>query len=67
MNKVNTDCSKCKAPMPEIPPPKGATPLDMAAMTVTAYRCYKCGHWNDLNRRKPLRADGNVSENYVNK
>lgn len=22
-------------------------------MTITGYRCDKCGHWNDLKRRKP--------------
>lgn len=35
--------------MPEMP-----TRLDRfaaAKMTVTAYRCLSCGHWNDLKRR----------------
>jgi len=44
---MNTDCSKCKAPMPKL---STATPLGV--MIITSYRCPKCGHWNNLKRRK---------------
>lgn len=48
-----TDCSKCKAPMTELPRSSGRSPVDIAKMTITGYRCAKCGHWNNLKRRKP--------------
>lgn len=55
MNDVNTDCSKCKAPMPPPPKPIGCSPIEMMPMTITAYLCPECGHVNDLKRRKPKR------------
>lgn len=50
---MNTDCSKCKTPMPSLPAPKfNGNPMNAASFTVTAYACQVCGHWNDLKRRK---------------
>lgn len=47
----DTNCRKCGALMPE--PPKIGGVLGAAKFTTTAYRCEKCGHWNDLKKRKP--------------
>jgi len=49
---TDTNCRKCKAPMAPLPPSRGTSPFDMAKMTITAYLCDKCGHWNGLKRRK---------------
>ena len=54
---MNTDCLKCKFPMPEPPKPSGRSALDLVKMTITGYRCENCGHWNDLKRRKPKAKD----------
>lgn len=49
----NTDCRKCKAPMTELPKPKeGIGGIALATFTITSYRCAKCGHWNNIKRRK---------------
>lgn len=54
MSDPKTDCRKCKAPMTQIAPNPGARgPFDTARMTITGYRCERCGHWNDIKRRKP--------------
>ncbi len=50
--KVDTSCRKCGAAMP-LPAPIRSGPFAGATMTITAYACEKCGHWNDLKRRKP--------------
>lgn len=55
---MNTNCTKCKAPMPPIPKSKGISPLDLMAMTLTGYRCSVCDHWNDLKRRKGFKTEG---------
>lgn len=48
---ADTDCRKCKAPMP--PPPQPAKGFLLGVeFKVTAYRCRECGHLNNLNRRK---------------
>lgn len=44
MNNPDTDCRKCGAPMNLV-----AT----SNFTITGYRCEKCDHWNNLDRRKP--------------
>lgn len=49
---MNTNCSKCGAPMPPTPKPTVDSPLNFARFIITAYRCEQCGHWNDLKRRK---------------
>lgn len=54
MAKPDTDCRKCGEPMPAPAPMKGI--LAHAKFTLTAYRCMKCGHWNDLKKRKPRAA-----------
>lgn len=49
----DTDCRKCKTPMLEaMHKINGKGPLASAALTVTGYLCAKCGHWNNLKRRK---------------
>jgi hypothetical protein len=62
---VDTDCRKCKSAMVTPRPPKsGEVPFPAIALEaiyqvtvkVTGYRCLKCGHWNDLTRRKPRKA-----------
>jgi len=50
--KQDTACSKCGARMPQFTPVKNASPINMMKMTITAYRCDTCGHWNNLKRRK---------------
>ncbi len=50
-----TDCSKCKSPMRPVPQPVAKSPINLANLTITAYRCAACGHWNDLKRRKANR------------
>lgn len=47
----DTDCRKCKAPMP-LPNPGSLRAFAPTRFKVTAYACEKCGHWNDLKRRK---------------
>lgn len=49
---MNTDCSKCKAPMPELPKPNSRDPISLMSFKITAYLCKQCGHWNNLKRRK---------------
>lgn len=50
---MNTDCRKCKAPMPPVPGERRTE-----AFVVTAYLCAKCGHWNDLKRREKSAVEG---------
>ncbi|MBS1170126.1 MAG: hypothetical protein H6R01_1044 [Burkholderiaceae bacterium] len=49
---MDTSCKKCKAAITPPPKPKGTSPIATMKMTITGYRCEKCGHWNDLKRRK---------------
>ena len=49
---ADTACSNCKAEMPKAPKASGGAPINIAKMTITAYLCQRCGHWNDLKRRK---------------
>ena len=42
---ADTDCRQCKAPAPK--------PTDGFALL--GYACEKCGHYNNLKRRKPQR------------
>lgn len=51
---TDTDCRKCKAEMTPFKLPQSLGPLSRLAssMTVTGYACGKCGHWNNLKRRK---------------
>jgi len=56
MNPDVTACSNCKAEMTEAPKPSGRTAIDKMKMTITAFRCQYCGHWNDLKRRKAWRS-----------
>jgi hypothetical protein len=37
--------------MPKFEPVKSRTPIGLAKMKITAYRC-PCGHWNNLKSRK---------------
>lgn len=52
MSAADTNCRKCSAPMPPVEPIKSG-PWAGAVMTITGYACVKCGHWNNLKRRKP--------------
>ena len=52
MNTTDTDCRKCGAPMTPLRQRKTSIPIMAMPMTITGYRCDKCGHWNDLKRRK---------------
>lgn len=45
---MNTDCKKCGAPMQPLSRMRDGMP----DFFTTAYRCVKCGHWNDFKRRK---------------
>lgn len=49
---TDTDCRKCGAPMGRIGRSAGTSIIDKMPMTILAYRCDQCGHWNDLKRRK---------------
>jgi ribosomal protein L40E len=49
--ETNTDCRKCKAPMPPAEPMRTG-PFAGMKFTVTGYQCAKCDHWNNLKRRK---------------
>lgn len=50
---MGTDCTKCGTPMR---PPKPFTGIFAGAtFVVTAFRCQKCGHYNNLKRRKANR------------
>lgn len=40
-------CKKCGAIMSELPKDRFSS-----AFTVTGFKCDKCGHWNNLKRRK---------------
>lgn len=51
MHIVNTDCRKCKDPMPVQVPITNGGPFRGSSFKVTAYRCPNCGHWNNLLRR----------------
>ena len=57
---MNTDCSKCKTPMPAILKPPGV--LGKFTMTITGFRCNVCGHVNDLKRRKKTAKAVNVDK-----
>ncbi len=46
---MNTNCTKCRAPMP--PDPPGMERMHVCWRS-TGFRCKQCGHWNDLKRRK---------------
>jgi DNA-directed RNA polymerase subunit RPC12/RpoP len=48
---MNTNCSKCNAEMRTDKPIKSGIFARMPAL-ITGYRCSKCGHWNNLKRRK---------------
>lgn len=52
-NITDTDCRKCKAPMRSLEPHTVRGWLAHAPMKITGYLCEKCGHWNNLKRRKP--------------
>lgn len=45
--------------MPKPLAPKGNSIIDRADFIITAYRCEKCGHWNNLKRRKVNRVADN--------
>lgn len=45
---MNTDCTKCRAPMCVAP----ATDTFLGRGITTGYRCKGCDHWNDFKRRK---------------
>jgi ssDNA-binding Zn-finger/Zn-ribbon topoisomerase 1 len=51
---MTTDCSKCGTPMRAPSPPRATSPIQtlMNRMTITAHVCEKCGHYNNLKRRK---------------
>jgi hypothetical protein len=49
---TDTGCRKCGAAMPPIKP-LAHGPFAGFTMTITGYACEKCGHWNNLKRRKP--------------
>lgn len=49
---MNTNCSKCKAPMPAPKPIRDASPFGRMPLRITGYRCDKCGQWNNLKTRK---------------
>ncbi len=51
MNTTDTDCRKCGAEMPPVHH-HAAGFLRAADFVTTAYRCSKCGHWNNLKSRK---------------
>jgi hypothetical protein len=46
---INTDCKKCGEPMRAVGRVSG--PWAHLPMTITAYSCGKCGHWNDMKKR----------------
>jgi len=52
-SKLNTDCKKCGTPM-SVPKNDNTSKsiIRRLTVTITNYRCEKCGHWNDLKRRK---------------
>ena len=43
---IDTSCKGCKSPMPE------RLAKSRTAFTITGYLCERCGHWNNLKRRK---------------
>lgn len=51
---TNTDCRKCGAAITPLRRTMATTPIESMInnMTITGYRCDKCGHWNNLKRRK---------------
>lgn len=50
---MNTDCSKCGAPMPVVPKANPASGIMSALKFVlTGFVCQKCGKANHLERRK---------------
>lgn len=48
----NSDCRKCRAPMPPLPAPKGRSPIDRAPFIPTGFCCDACGHYNNIQSRK---------------
>lgn len=46
-SKADTDCRKCGAQMPVC-----NTKTPFGTMTITAWHCQKCGHYNNLKSRK---------------
>ena len=54
----DTDCRKCKTPMLQ-----AAYPINGKGPSVetTGYLCAKCGHWNDLKRRKANKREAGES------
>lgn len=48
---ADTNCRKCNTPMNA--PPDDKDVFGQFKLTITGFRCKKCGHWNDLKRRKP--------------
>lgn len=57
---TDTSCRKCGAKMDDavMPVPQSPGPLGRLPFTITAYRCKKCGHWNDLKSRKANKKAG---------
>ena len=54
VSTLNTDCTKCKAPMPTAVKARHGLLSNMPMLT-TAYVCPACDHYNDLTRRKGWR------------
>jgi hypothetical protein len=50
--KMDTSCKKCGAEMPPLPPAKKGSIFSDCEFKLTGYLCEKCGHWNDLTKRK---------------
>lgn len=58
----DTDCRKCKTPMPmSMAAPLTSGPFAGRLFTLIGYLCAKCGHWNDLSRRKANKREAGES------
>lgn len=55
----DTDCRKCKTPMRRAAYPVNG--MSVAKFQITGYLCTKCGHWNDLRRRKANKREAKES------